>query len=274
MKLAWVTDPHIDHTTEANLRRAMRAGGQVDAAICTGDLSSAPRLREHLHQLREAFRCPVYFVLGNHDYYGGGFASVRESLHRPQARLTWLRTAPPVELVPGVVLTGHDGWYDGRAGQPDQTPVILNDFDKVSDVRTQIYRTGFGYSFADRPGLLATLRRISDVWAAEAEAQLRAAMALRPKKIIFATHVPPFPGSCWHEGQVSNGDWQPWFVNTALGDVLDRVSAEEVGLGIEFEVLCGHTHSPGVFQRSPNLVVRTGGSRYGSPSLAGIFDLG
>jgi predicted phosphodiesterase len=101
MKLAWVTDPHIDPTTEANLRRAMRAGGQVDAAVCTGDLSSAPRLREHLHQLREALRCPVYFVLGNHDYYGGGLCLRPGEPPAPPGSPHLAADVPPCRAGPG-----------------------------------------------------------------------------------------------------------------------------------------------------------------------------
>lgn len=32
-------------------------------------------------------------------------------------------------------------------------------------------------------------------------------------------------------------------------------------------VLCGHTHSPGVFRPAPNILVRTGGAEYGAPRI-------
>ncbi|MEN9581319.1 MAG: hypothetical protein RJA70_4328, partial [Pseudomonadota bacterium] len=39
---------------------------------------------------------------------------------------------------------------------------------------------------------------------------------------------------------------------------------------IRYVTLCGHTHSPGIYEAHPNLVVYTGRAQYGAPELAGL----
>lgn len=278
MRIAHVTDPHLGSCSAGTLRIAMRARGPLDAAIVTGDISEAPDLRRHLEQLKSALGCTVYYVLGNHDYYRGSYASVAQGLKRPLEGTTWLRTAPPVVLQEGVVLTGHDGWYDGRAGLAEETPVILNDFLAVADLKPHVLlrkvmrANGFlGYQIIDKTPLLQKLAEVADAWAEEAGKKIDEALALSPRQIIFATHIPPFPGACWHKGEVSNAYWQPWFVNYALGHVLAHKAEENPD--VAFLVLCGHTHSPGTYRHSSNLVVVTGSSEYGDPRISAVLDL-
>ena len=40
------------------------------------------------------------------------------------------------------------------------------------------------------------------------------------KKIIIATHVPPFPECCLHKGKQSDQNWLPYFASKAMGDVV------------------------------------------------------
>lgn len=39
----------------------------------------------------------------------------------------------------------------------------------------------------------------------------------------------------------------------------------------QYTVLCGHTHSPGVFSPRPNVTVYTGAARYGHPVLQEVL---
>lgn len=87
----------------------------------------APSLVHHLQDLTEGFAKPIYFVLGNHDYYRGSFHQMDEelcALEHPQ--LIWLRQAADLEAE--WALVGNGGWYDGRYGDAAGTPVEMSEF--------------------------------------------------------------------------------------------------------------------------------------------------
>ena len=85
--VAWLTDIHLDfldpHEIDAFCQSVAHSG--ADAILLGGDISTAPRIRGHLLLLEKHLQRPIYFVLGNHDAYGGsivGARSVAASLAR------------------------------------------------------------------------------------------------------------------------------------------------------------------------------------------------
>ncbi len=78
-ELLWLSDVHADILGfsllghYANLSRKRPRG-----ILVTGDLSNAIRLAKDLAVLATSFRCPVYFALGNHDFYGGSLLGVQQ----------------------------------------------------------------------------------------------------------------------------------------------------------------------------------------------------
>ena len=70
----WVTDPHLeflidDAFTRAQFLEELRQE-PADAILITGDNTNAANLKTELEGLAHLDR-PVYFILGNHDFYGG-----------------------------------------------------------------------------------------------------------------------------------------------------------------------------------------------------------
>ena len=159
-----------------------------------------------------------------------------------------------------VEVLGHDGWADGRLGNYARSPVLLNDFRLIEEL-----------TWLDQATRLRRLQQLGDEAAAALKGVLLPALEAFPT-VIVATHVPPFKEACWHEGQISNDDWLPFFTCKAVGDVLLEAARRHPARRLE--VLCGHTHGEGVAQLAPNLIVRTGAADYGSPTIAGILDLG
>lgn len=70
MKLLWLTDIHFGFL-------ARLAEQAPQAVLLGGDLSAAPRLAEDLESIGAALQVPIYFVLGNHDFYYGSIKKVR-----------------------------------------------------------------------------------------------------------------------------------------------------------------------------------------------------
>lgn len=265
MRVAWTTDPHLNFLDELDLDRFVQALQACDpaAVFLTGDISEAPRLPEHLLTLDALLDCPIYFVLGNHDFYGGSIAAVRAeaaSLTRDVPHLCWLPSAGVITLAPGHALVGQDGWGDGRAGDPDGSTVRLNDWRQIADLLAI-------NAVRDIPARITALRALGDESAQALDRDL--ALALRDHaRVTVLTHVPPFTGACWHDGAVSSAEWLPWYTCVAVGEVLIR--AAEAHPDRQLEVYCGHTHSPGRFAPRPNLIVHTGAAAYGAPTVVAL----
>jgi 3',5'-cyclic AMP phosphodiesterase CpdA len=265
MDLLWITDPHLNFLS----RRAQQRFGRVlsrygDALLVTGDIAESPTLVRSLRDLGGSYGKPVYFVLGNHDFWGGTF-EVGRALARSVSgkRLHWLTEAGVVPLTSDTCLVGHDGFYDGRNGRPlnecGNPTFIMRDWAEIGELK--------GLHIA---ALLDTLRTLGEQAAAEAELVLEKALT-RYRTVLFATHYPPYREASWHLGQQGDPEAVPWFTCRAMGDMLLRVSGNHPDRKIA--VFCGHTHSPGKFVAADNLQIFTGISDYGRPQVSGLFTL-
>lgn len=266
-QLTWITDPHINFLGNTAQKAADsfvdHIGYEAKTLLITGDISEGHQLLQDLIALSQRFE-HIYFILGNHDYYQSSFAQVKHDLVDSKllpSNCTWLRYSAPVQLTPDVVLTGHDGFYDALEGNHASSRVVLNDFTRIEDLRVD-YLTG---------NIVSCVRRIGAAWADEAETNLSAAIALNPKRIIFACHVPPFLEACMHRGEPSDVDYLPWYTNKYMGLMLEEKAEQHPG--IDFAVYCGHTHSASVTPMLENLTVYSGSSAYRNPCISGQLDL-
>ncbi len=263
MRVAWLTDLHLNfvgHLQVSRLANAIRAQAP-DAVVISGDIGEARTVGWYLKTLEQKLKRPIYFVLGNHDFYMGAVDDVRASIDQLAGKsewLKWLNTAGVVELGPDTALVGHDSWADGRCGDYEQSSVILNDFALIYDLA--------GLSKAER---LAKLNALGDEAADHFRAVLPRAFETY-HHVILITHVPPFKEATWNEGQLSDDNFLPFFACKAVGDVL--VEIMHVYPHRQLTVLCGHTHGRGEAQILDNLLVLTGGAEYGKPEVQQVFE--
>ena len=265
-RLAWVTDPHLDHARVAALTRhaeALRALAP-DAVLVTGDFATAPRLPRWLRAYHRFAERPVYFVLGNHDYWG---ATIRETRARvrevvaSEPGITWLTEAGVVPMGRGA-LVGHDGWYDARTGDWESQKVRMQDWELVHDLREA----------ESHEDLVSRIRALAD----EAEAALlpRVEEAARSApSVLIATHVPPWPLPPHARPMDPSGDAiAPWYVARQMGQALERLAGRHPR--VQFRVLAGHTHA-----RRRDLVLRenlrcdVGRARYGAPGIEDVLEM-
>jgi predicted phosphohydrolase len=263
MKLGWLSDIHLNFLDKPGVRRFFRqlASCEVDGWLLGGDIGEAKSIAGYLRLFETELPCRTYFVLGNHDFYGGSLDEVQAEMRRltrQSDRLVWLTESGPQGLDGGVVIVGDDGWADGRFGNAQRTPVALNDFHMIEEL--------VGLT---RTALVQTLNTRGDQAAARLAPKLAAAAAIS-RQVVVVTHVPPFREAAWHEGRPSNDDWVPWFACKATGEAI--MACARACPRTTFIVLCGHTHGAGVYTPAPNVMVHTAGAEYGTPGVQRVFE--
>ena len=228
-----------------------------EVLLVTGDIGESDSVAQFVHDLSGI--APIYYVLGNHDYYRSGIEAVRGRLAPG-----WLPAMQPLLLTERTALLGIDGWGDARCGDLSST-VQLSDWQLISDFAAVRY---------DRA---ARIQLLNDLGTTEAFA-LGELLARAPASdaLVVLTHVPPFPEACVYAGAQSEPAWLPWFTCIATGEVLAEYARAHPQKQIT--VLCGHSHGAGVCRPEPNLEVRTGGwpageDDYGNPIVQTTLEL-
>jgi hypothetical protein len=263
-RLAWATDIHLNFLEPAQRRafaEALIAAG-ADGVVISGDIAEARDFEELLDELAAVVARPIWFVLGNHDFYRGSVDAVRAratELTRRHPHLRWLPACGVVKLADDLALIGHDGWGDARLGNFAATPVQLSDFFVIRDL-----------ALVPPDARLARLRALGDEAAAYLEDAIGQALAWA-RRLLVVIHVPPFREACWFEGGISDDDWLPYFTCAAAGEALMRAMAGRPDA--RMTVVCGHTHGRGRADVLPNLVVLTGAAEYGKPAIERVLEL-
>jgi predicted phosphohydrolase len=257
MKIAWLTDIHINFLEKINRQKFYETitTADIELIIISGDIAEASSGCELLTEMAHAINKHIYFVLGNHDYYFGQVTIVRSAvtkLTNTQPLLNWLSIMKPVVLKKGVFLLGQDGWADGRYGDYHRSSVSLNDSRLIADL--------FQMKCLGKNKLLDKMQKLADEDAEKLKEQLLEAIQLNAKCIIVVTHIPPFKENCLHEGKITNDDFLPYFSSKATGDILLSVASEYPQ--VDFMVFCGHTHCASQYQPLENLSVKSGQAEY------------
>jgi predicted phosphohydrolase len=263
-RFAWLTDIHLNFVERDAVEEFIRTVAETDCdgILLSGDIGEAPDAMRYLNDLDTAVQKPIYFVLGNHDFYRGSIAWVRqdaETICEACPNLHWLPISGVVSLTEKTCLVGADGWGDGRYGDYWGLKVHLNDWELIDEFKR-----------LDDKSRLAKLQQLGD----EAAEHFRAILpdALEGfEHVVVVTHVPPFRESCWHEGRISDDDWLPHFACKPVGEVLADTMKRWPGR--QMTVLCGHTHGAGEARILPNLKVFTGGAEYGNPIVQRVLEV-
>lgn len=261
-QLDWITDPHLDHLRDEKMLLDFvkrLADRKSDGLLITGDIAESNTIYDFLGIMSGAYQRPIYFVLGNHDHYGGWMAEtgnrVREVCQAvPEGILNWMTDLDVIMLDRRTAVIGHDGFYDGQEGQPGLT-FSLTDFYAPHGVKDliQAFNTSSHHLF-DK------LRELGEACAEDITKKIQGAYYKGARRIIVITHVPPFLESSYFRGKPSEARAAPFYVNKTLGNAL--LKASEAFPKVKLEVYAGHTHGKREYQARENLVVRVGSARY------------
>jgi 3',5'-cyclic-AMP phosphodiesterase len=263
-RFAWLTDIHLNFLERPQCERFLDEVAQqrADGILIGGDIAEGHTLETYLKMIADRVGGPVYFVLGNHDFYYSSISATRATARavcRVVPSLHWLSESGIVPLSDQTALIGCDGWADGRFGNFFESDVDMTDYFLIEDL-----------SRLDREARFQKLNALGD----EAAVYLRRLLpeALRQfASVILLTHVPPFREASWHEGGVCDDNHLPHFASRVIGETLQQVMEEHPTR--QLTVLCGHTHGRGDIRMAPNLVVKTGGAEYGAPVIQEILHI-
>lgn len=260
----WLSDIHLNFLEEHEQMAFFRGvqAEEPDLVLIGGDIGEARTVEDYLLMAEAILQRPIYFVLGNHDYFDSSIAKVRDRLADVAGRsrhLVYMPRAGVVKITPNACLIGHGLWADGRLGDYDQSRVELNDYYHIDE-----------FKGLDRYRRREKLAMLGDEAAAYLRETLAAAVETYHRTVVL-THVPPFREACWQRGRISDDDWLPHFACKAAGDVLYEITSEWPHR--QATVLCGHTHGSGETRPLDNLHILTADAEYGRPILQRIIEL-
>ena len=245
MKLAIGNDIHLDHVRLPTLFLELLRDVQPDVVVLTGDISTGDRICDDLEELAQVTPCPVYFVLGNHDFWNRSIYAVREGVkvqcERSHGVLNYLDDMEPVKLSEDWTILGVDGWYDF-----EYSPYGLKmvDYRLIEEFRGGTPEHCVNYS-----------RKLAQYHANKLLAKLP---KVETPKALVVTHVPPFREASKHNGQPSEYRALGTFSSKRVGDAILTSQVETL-------VLAGHSHDPADVQISDKVRCVVGGATYGAP---------
>lgn len=258
-----MTDLHLDQADSnqmADLTRKLESS-EFDLALITGDISSSRDLSDYFAMLAKACgNRPLYITLGNHDYYGSSISETIEKTARLCRRipnLHHLSAGDAIDLGDYTFLIGGDGWADGQWRGLRTEDIRSPDHHSIEDFRK--LNKWARYRKMKQLGIEST-----NAIRQRVKPKLRSA-----KKIIVASHVPPFRTSALYDGKPCDANYQPHFVHSNLGAMLIGMAKENRKK--QFLALSGHTHSECSDQIFPNLISLVGGHKRHQPKIQKIL---
>jgi predicted phosphodiesterase len=266
-RVCWLTDTHLN-VLAAAARQAFYqtvVEQQCDAIIITGDISETPSTTaQMLQEMHASIRSPIYFVLGNHDYFSSTVELAHKQmrlLHKQNSALVWLPLYEYIPLTKTHALLGQDGWADARLGNfaiPDENDLdAQNIHDLIEAKRTS------------RAALQKKMQHLADRDASQLQHQIEQAIHDGYQKLTVVTHIPPYAEVAWHRDKPYDEVKLPYFTSDAIATVLNKSSKKYPE--VTFRVLCGHTHTARKAQITTNLSVNVGYAKTGSPKVVAIL---
>lgn len=267
-KLAFLSDIHLNFLQEsqtAEFVAGLKKTG-ADLFVVSGDIGDKTTIQYDLNLLEKTLQSPIYFVCGNHDFYGTSIEETRKKLTKQCKSSSYLRylTNLTYDLInPSTAILGHDCWYDGGYGDAKNSSMLLNDWQFIEEfVKVN--------AMVNRTKRLELVQKLAHEGAESIHNSIKAATRYA-KKIIVVSHPPPFKEATQYEGNPSSNESLPWFSCKVLGDVLRDASSAFPD--VQFISLSGHTHSRIRLQMTNNLQVYVAGAVYRQPEVQFTLDI-
>jgi 3',5'-cyclic-AMP phosphodiesterase len=264
-RLVWTSDIHLDRMEAGEFSEFKEHLRELsaDGFILAGDIAESDSVIGFLKEFRELLACPIYFVLGNHDFWGARFAETRAAMREfvdGQAGLHWLSESGVIALDETTALIGHEGWADGGYALVPAAGTVPQDFRRIEDLK-ELRRDEFQ----------SALGKLGEEAAENLGKKLREAVE-RYRRVYLVTHVPPFKeASLDRARRICDDDRLPFYSCKAVGDVLLEIMSRNPGCRLT--VLSGHTHEKCEMEILPNLEIKILDAGYGTWYPPGILKI-
>lgn len=258
MKLLWTSDIHLNFLTNPVPFYAKINSIECDCIVISGDIGESDSIAKYVSDIEQATGRPVYFVLGNHDFYG---SSIKET-KRAVKHLKWLPKNDGIPLSETTILIGADCWGDCRNGDFENSHLTMSDWLHIEELN-KAYLKGMG-------SLKKTLQKLADKDAKDIGKKAVKAIEKGFTNIIIVSHVPPFEGASMFAGRKSTPSGLPFFSSKISGDILRPIAEQHPD--VKFTWLCGHTHSKVCLNVGKNIVVKVAPSEYYYPQVAEVIE--
>ena len=255
----WYTDTHLDRVNLlSKLSFARHLGKEKPKGIfLTGDISNGRNTVSDLEMLADHVSCPIYFVLGNHDYHWSSRERTHDNIRKMCQRyphLIWMTEAGVQHLNEEVAVIGSEGWYSAEEGKPEYLKMtfdwfLIDDFRNLSSMQERI----------------KAWRKLADDSAKDISDKIEKAIEQKYKTIYVLTHFPPWREATRDVGTWMEKFWLPYNCNLRLGRAIEKAMKHHKKRYMT--VLAGHTHCPVSIHVARNVECRVGKARYyGKPN--------
>ena len=263
--IIWLSDIHLNFLKESERKEFYKTvkGGKL--VVVSGDIAESQDFAYLIKEMEEHTQLPVYFVLGNHDFYGSSVEKVKKEA----SKLKYLGSTPGVPLSTDSILIGVDGWGDCRAGDYENSRLTMSDWIYIDELRAA-YGPMTYLPKTDCDLLKDTLQKLADKDAALMVRRVRKAIKEKYTNIVLVSHVPPFEEACLYAGKKSTPSGLPFFCSTVLGEKILPIAKDNPD--VKFTWLSGHTHSRCTYKPCDNLTVKVADAQYFMPKVEEILD--
>lgn len=261
-KIAFLSDIHLDFLHEQQVEKFAQSIVQAnpEVVVISGDISTADSIQYDLQKLEQIIQRPIYFVLGNHDYYGSSIELIRKKVTtqaQASTHLKYLSCMSYDMLSPTVAIVGHDMWYDAMCGDPNNSSMNLTDWVAIKEF------VGVN-AIVNRKKRIELCQKLANEGGQHIYNGIKNAIRYA-KHIIVVAHPVPFEETHIYNGSIGSSEAQPWFNSKVLGNLL--LDAAKTFPKIQFTCLCGHTHGESFVQKMPNLQIYVAGAVYSKPCI-------
>jgi 3',5'-cyclic-AMP phosphodiesterase len=249
-KFLWYTDTHFNRIAPWNLLKLFNniKNQKPKGIFLTGDISNGLSTAFILKIMAKFLRCPIYFVMGNHDYSFSSFQKTNlkiRNLCKNYQNLVWMTEAEPIALNNDVALIGAEGWYDASAGNTKYLK-FTPDWMMIKELR----------SLSTMEERVKMFQLLANKSSEQIAAKLKTALTQGYKTIYILTHVPGWKQATKNYGTIFENFWLPYNTNLRLGDTIEKIMKNHP----DRHVIClaGHTHDPKIVRISFNIECHVG----------------
>lgn len=245
MKIALISDTHWDKCDTLTWQKKMAAlmRLEVEALVHCGDIAEPPTLLAALDFWEAEANFPMYFALGNHDYYGKHIQSQQRFLRRwcgDKRRVHYLSSLPGLSNQASILMA-IDSWYDAYGITGEQSERFFFDKAFIKDFET-----------LNCGQIIDLLKSLWQQQLQELSAKVEQAIGLGISSINILSHIPPL--------QVKQRALFPR-QKEAMGLFTSQLLASQIfkwaeaHSAIDWHLICGHWHIETQYKLSQNCTV-------------------